>query len=159
VQQKAQMDSPKPSKRPRLSGEFTPLHSSAAPSTVSPIADDDPSSKVQTMAVGEASTLTPVSDVRPTNEEDVEEDEIGQETRRNEEPSDEADISMTEDHEQNDAENRRTDHDWHWSEPTARPDAIHRHLNADMGDLYKLSSTRKDSLFSCAHSFVIKHGD
>jgi hypothetical protein len=40
---------------------------------------------------------------------------------------------------------RRTDHDWHTREPTARPEAILARLNADMGKLYKLCEQRKIS--------------
>jgi hypothetical protein len=113
----------------------------------------------------EAPTLTPVSDVKPSREEILERDaENGDsdvtpttgENREEQGPID-GDIEMangldssgTYDEKegtarQDEADHRRTDHDWHWSEPTARPDAVAAHLSGSMGSLYKLSSTRKE---------------
>lgn len=176
------MESPKPSKRPRLAGSFTPVYPSAAPSTSSPIADDHHSSvkhDVARPAAEEASTLTPVSDVaKPSSHEEMmlleeeekeardeassptqtavapvvkEEKEIEEEVpqERHEDDGSDADVDMAGTHaESGDSEDRsndmvhvQTNHDWHWSEPTARPEAVASHLNASMGNLYKLAST------------------
>jgi Rox3 mediator complex subunit len=153
------MESPKPSKRPRLAGNFTPHYPSAAPSTSSPIADEQTAIKDDVVVVGrpiaeEASTLTPVSDVKPSRDEEMQEREDGDERspqrqdQQHENGSD--DVDMVEAHiESGDRRSSgsleqghvQTNHDWHWSEPTARPEAVAAHLNANMGNLYKLAST------------------
>jgi hypothetical protein len=124
----------------------------------------------------EAPTLTPVSDVKPSREEMLERDRDISDTNviiptstagdDNEEQGliGDGDVEMmnglddsrsyeakegTE--KQDQADHRRTDHDWHWSEPTARPDAVAAHLNGSMDSLYKLSSTRKEP---CAPSYT-----
>jgi Rox3 mediator complex subunit len=139
------MESPKPSKRPRLEGSFTPLYPSAAPSTSSPIADDHAAAKDLPKPLEETSTLTPVSDVKPSREDIHERDVPTPPIDQGDNRADGSDVEMAEDQDEtrpdHEPSRTQTNHDWHWDEPTARPEAVAARLNASIDNLYKLAST------------------
>lgn len=49
------------------------------------------------------------------------------------------------------SEHRRTNHDWHHDEPTARPEAIDSRLNQDMGHMFRVCEQGNSSPFIHTH--------
>lgn len=127
-----------PAKRQRLEGSFTPLYSSAAPSTASPTDNEKPFLRD---AAPDTSTLTPISDDAKAADDELIIDQSREhtshvETRQN----NHEDVEMGDAHGEEGSNPLQSDHNWHWREPTAHPDAVSKRLNSEMGQLYKLLS-------------------